>query len=116
MGSKSGQVTHEISVNERAFEIIVRAICAGSLKTHKFEKFKDVVLRGLELADEANEQKISALDVALPAEGTIKVYLKLDAATNAEVDRLKAKLNARWDGTLGVRETLIFAAILVAET
>lgn len=116
MTGKARQVVHEISVNEQAFEVIVRAICAASLKTQKFEKFKDIVLRGLEIAEDDLEQKLPSLAVALPAEGSIRIYLRLDADANAAVDRLKAKINAHWGDTLGVRETLIFAALIVANS
>lgn len=115
MTRSAGEVVHEVSVSESAFAIIVEAIGRLSLKRHKFQKFKDVVLEGIKSsAGRSGEAGLRFAD-KLPVDGEIRLYLRLNAETNGALDRLKTQLNQHAQGRYGVRETLIFCAFVVAE-
>lgn len=113
--SKSTHVTHEISISACAFEHIIRAIAALSLEQTRFVTFKDVVLHALERYPALKEGHAAALETLLPVEGPVRLYVRLNSDDNAAVERLKGELNARTKAYCGVRETLIFCAMLIAE-
>lgn len=113
--SKSTHVAHEISISAHAFEDIVRAIAALSLEQTRFVTFKDVILHALERYPALKEGHSAALETLLPVDGPVRIYVRLNSTDNAAVERLKGELNAATKAHCGVRETLIFCAMLVAE-
>lgn len=115
MTRSAGEVVHEISVSESAFEAIVKAIGRLSMRRHKFQTFRDVVLEGIKCSSGIASESGPRFAQFLPVDGDIRLYLRLNAETNAAVDRLKAALNQHAPRNYGVRETLIFCASLVAE-
>lgn len=113
--SKSTHVAHEISISAHAFEDIVRAIAALSLEQTRFVTFKDVILHAMERYPALKDGHSGALETLLPVDGPVRIYVRLNSTDNAAVERLKGELNAATKAHCGVRETLIFCAMLVAE-
>lgn len=113
--SKSPHVAHEISISALAFEHIIRAIAALSLEQTRFVTFKDVILHALAQYPALKEGHAAAMETLLPVEGLVRIYVRLSSTDNAAVERLKGELNAHTKAHCGVRETLIFCAMLVAE-
>ncbi|KPF71287.1 MAG: hypothetical protein HEQ21_20310 [Blastomonas sp.] len=113
--SKSTNVAHEISISARAFQHIIRAIAALSLEETRFVTFKDVILHALERYPALKGGHSAALETLLPVEGPVRIYVRLNSTDNAAVERLKGELNTATKSHCGVRETLIFCAMLVAE-
>ena len=103
-------VAHEIAVSDVAFEQIVKAIASLS-----FVKFKDVLLYALTRYQEPKEAHAAGLVAQLPVDGPIRIYVRLNSKENAAVERLKGELNAKTKIHCGVRETLVFCALLVAQ-
>lgn len=108
-------VAHEIAVSDVAFEQIVKAIAVLSIEQARFVKFKDVILHALASYPELKENHASALETQLPVDGYVRIYIRLNSKENAAVERLKGELNARTTAHCGVRETLVFCALLVAQ-
>lgn len=113
--SKRTHVAHEISISASAFEHIIRAIAALSLEQTRFVTFKDVILYALERYPALREGHSAALETLLPVDGPVRIFVRLNSKDNAAVERLKGELNAATKAHCGVRETLIFCAMLVAE-
>mgnify|MGYP001587034690 FL=1 len=113
--SKSTHVAHEISISAGAFEHIIRAIAALSLEQTRFVTFKDVILYALQRYSGLKEGHSAALETLLPIDGLVRIYVRLSSEDNAAVERLKSALNTRTKTHCGVRETLFFCAMLVAE-
>ena len=108
-------VAHEIAVSQAAFEQIVKAIASLSLEQGRFVKFKDVLLYALATYQELKEAHAAGLVAQLPVDGPIRIYVRLNSKENAAVERLKGELSAKTKVHCGVRETLVFCALLVAQ-
>ena len=108
-------VAHEIAVSQAAFEQIVKAIASLSLVQGRFVKFKDVLLYALATYQEPKEAHAAGLVAQLPVDGPIRIYVRLNSKENAAIERLKGELSATTKVHCGVRETLVFCALLVAQ-
>lgn len=112
---QSGEVTHELAISFRAFGAVVEAIRLLSLERARFAKFKDVVVEALEQCEQITAEDAQRFVGILPVDGDIRVYLRLSAAQNAMLDRLKARLNELANAHCSVRDALIFCVLFVAE-
>ena len=107
-------VVHELLVSEDAFAIIAEAIRVLSIKTLKFQKLRDVVTHCLERLPTFTDEAASLYEEHFPFDGRVRIYLRLDQASNLKFEALRTALCERIGDHCGVREAVIFCAYAVS--
>lgn len=108
------EVVHELMMSAEAMAILAEAIRALTVQKLKFQRLKDVIVEALVDTDLTAGEATQILERHLPLDGQVRIYLRVNASLNAELDALKTNLCDRLEGPCGVRETVIFCALVVA--
>ena len=108
-------VVHELMLNAVAFAMIAEAIRALSVDRLKFQRLKDVVIESVNHPPRPTDKQVELFKNQLPLDGRVRIFLRLPTSLNARLDQLKSDLCAHLSDNCGVRETIVFCAMVIAQ-
>lgn len=110
-----GDVVHELLMGEQPFAIIADAIRALTVERLKFQRLKDVIIEAIDKPPEPSSEHVELFKAQFPLDGHVRIYLRLSRPLNAKLDAIKTDLAGRIGDSCGVRETVIFCALAIAQ-
>lgn len=108
-------VVHELMIDALSFATIAEGIRTLSVERLKFQRLKDVVIESVNHPPQPTAKQIELFKNQLPLDGRVRIFLRLPTDLNARLDRLKSDLCDRLGDNCGVRETLVFCAMVIAQ-
>jgi hypothetical protein len=111
----SGEVVHELLVNRQGLIIVAEAIKVLTIEREKFQRLKDVIIEAMNTMTVPSGSLPETFMQQLPIDGNVRMYLRLNKQQNATLDALRNDLCARLGDHCGVRETVVFCAMAVAD-
>ena len=113
--SGDGEVVHELMMGEQAFAIIADAIRTLTIKRLKFQRLKDVIIEAINKPPQFSSEQVELYKAQFPLDGHVRIYLRLSGPLNAKLDAIKTELAKQIGDSCGVRETVIFCALAIAQ-
>lgn len=111
----NGEVVHELLVNRQGLMIVAEAIKILTIEKEKFQRLKDVIVEAMNSPTIPSANPPDTFIQQLPIDGNIRMYLRLNRQQNAALDALRIKLCSRVGEHCGVRETVVFCAMAIAD-
>ena len=102
-------------MNEQPFAIIADAIRALTIERLKFQRLKDVIIEAINKPPQPSSEQVELFKAQLPFDGHVRIYLRLSGPLNAKLDAIKTELAKQIGDSCGVRETVIFCALAIAQ-
>jgi len=107
-------VSYEITISDKSFETIAKAIFRLSIKKGCFVKLKDVVEYAFEHGAQNDDQAIYAFERNLPVEGETRLFLRVNSSLSKRIEYLKTILGEKLEHACAVREAIVFCAFWVS--
>tara|TARA_B100000678_G_scaffold291442_1_gene308401 strand:- start:1067 stop:1435 length:369 start_codon:yes stop_codon:yes gene_type:complete len=113
--SSDGDVVHELLMGEQPFAIIADAIRALTVERLKFQRLKDVIIEAINHPPQPSGEQVELFKAQFPLDGHVRIYLRLSRPLNAKLDAIKTDLCKHMGDNCGVRETVVFCALAIAQ-
>ena len=113
--SSDSEVVHELLLGEQPFAIIAEAIRVLTVERLKFQRLRDVILEAIKDPPKPMDEQVALFKNQFPLDGHVRIYLRLSRSLNSELEALKMDLCQKLDENCGVRETVIFCALSIAQ-
>ncbi|MAC12918.1 MAG: hypothetical protein CMN74_12035 [Sphingorhabdus sp.] len=113
--SDDSEVVHELLMGEQPFAIIADAIRILTVERLKFQRLKDVIIEVINSRPKPTKEQLKLFAGQLPLDGRVRIYLRLSRPLNARLDEIKTDLSERLGDQCGVRETVVFCALVISQ-
>lgn len=108
-------VVHKLMISREALEIMAEAIKVLTLRQERFQRLKDVVAEAIGTIDPNSLHVPPTFMEHAPLEGAIPIHLRLSKELNSELDQVRNVLCEQLGDHCGVRETVVFCAMMIAK-